>query len=166
MKALEGGLGDHEIVQIAAIVAIQSYVKTLLKPALLASGQITRIISAINDFVAAQDPEDLADSEDLLMAVVETIRCVVMLDPAIVLTPDVPALDILFTLISRAASSLQLTSLVNETFNDIAVQIALNVQQYVKLCERVLPSLTSALWFADDSQINHLAIVSSFASEV
>ncbi|KAI9761028.1 MAG: hypothetical protein M4579_001291 [Chaenotheca gracillima] len=131
------------VVKAAAIRALQDYLQSL--PEASMKPLQVPIISALSDFYAAQDPEDLAESDDLMVTLVETLRDALWLDTSICIAPGSGALDLLFTLASKAANNFQLTMLVNEGFQDIASHVAeLGNDAYIQLCEKVLPSLTGA----------------------
>ncbi|KAI9679369.1 MAG: hypothetical protein M1817_005391 [Caeruleum heppii] len=141
LKAI--GDDDSEVVKVACIRVLQDYIQCL--PAAVVQPLQTQIISAISTFSSTQDPDDLGDSDDLMVTLVESLRDSIRVDPRICITPGSGALDLLFTLASRGANNFQLTMLVNETFEDIVYAMAkLGSEAYIQLCEKVLPSLIGA----------------------
>jgi importin-9 len=72
---------DHdssEIVKVSCIRALQYYLAAL-PPAITHSKQ-TAIIAALSSFLNTQDLSDLADSDDLLITIIETLRDAILLD--------------------------------------------------------------------------------------
>lgn len=118
------------------------------------------IISALSNYLQTQDLQELAESDDLMVTLVETLRDAILLDTRICLTGA--GLDLLFTIASHGASNFQLTMLVNETFEEVTSTIsALGSDAYVQLCEKVLPSLTGAFDIGNLTEENALTNVSS-----
>jgi hypothetical protein len=69
-------------------------------------------------------------------------------------------LDLLFSIASHGASNFQLVMLVNETFEEVTGTIsAMGSEAYVKLCEKVLPSLTGAFDIGNLTEENALTNV-------
>ncbi|KAI9792238.1 MAG: hypothetical protein M1833_001237 [Piccolia ochrophora] len=141
-QALKAVTDDpSEVVKAACIRVLQHYLQAL--PLSVTQPLQTSIIQAISNFFQAQDPDELQDSEDLMVTLAETLRDTIVLDTTICIAPGSGALELLFTLASRAASNFQVTMLVNEGFEDIATSMtALGGDSYIRLCEKVLPSLT------------------------
>ena len=134
---------SSEVVKVACIRVLQSYLQSLQHETLQPFQ--TAIISAISNFFSAQDPNDLLDSDELMVTIVETLRDAIALDTRVCISPESGALNLLFTIASRVPNNFQLTMLVNETFEDIARTISgLGHDAYSRLCEVVLPSLTGA----------------------
>ena len=134
---------SSEVVKVSCIRVLQGYLQAL--PQSTNQPLQRSIITAISNFFSAQDPSELADSDELMVTIVETLRDTITLDTQICISPNSGALNLLFTVASRAPNNFQLTMLVNETFEDIAGTIArLGSDAYARLCEAVLPSLTGA----------------------
>ena len=143
-----------EVVKVSCIRALQYYLASL--PSSTTLSQQSNIIGAISDFFFSQDFNELVDSDDLLMTIVETLRDAIMLDTSICLTGS--ALDILFKVASRGAENFQIALLVSETFEDISSSIAeKGSAQYAQLCAKVLPSLMSQIDMARLTEENSLA---------
>ncbi|KAI9670418.1 MAG: hypothetical protein M1829_004741 [Trizodia sp. TS-e1964] len=132
-----------EVVQVSCIRAVQDYIHALPHESTLPMQ--TPIISALSSFLSSKDLVELSESDDLMVTIVETLRDAILLNSGICIAPQSSTLDLLFTIGSRGANNYQLTALVNETFVDIASSIsAMGGESYIRLCEKVLPSLTGA----------------------
>jgi hypothetical protein len=142
LKALSSDQAD--VVKAACVRVLQDYLSSL--PREMTLPLQTSIIEAVSNYVSSVDPAELADSDELLIALVETLRDTIGLNNIICISPDSNALSLLFTIASKSPGNYQLTSLVQETFEDIASAIAsLNAESYTRLCELVLPSFTGAI---------------------
>ncbi|CAD6499101.1 BgTH12-04753 [Blumeria graminis f. sp. triticale] len=128
---------ESEVVKVASIKSIQGWAKISVQP----DHQLL-IISALSEYVHAKDLTDLEDADDLLIALVETLRAAINLDPRISIN-DGTVLDLLFTTAKYGAANFQMTMLVTETFEDIVQSIS-GTNLYTQLCLKVLPSLTGA----------------------
>ncbi|KAK3110604.1 hypothetical protein LTR53_014927 [Teratosphaeriaceae sp. CCFEE 6253] len=145
---------SSEIVKVACIRALQYYLAAL-PPAVTLSKQ-SAIIAALSHFLSGQDLSDLADSDDLLITIVETLRDAILKDTSSCLTNG--GLDLLFTIASQGASNFQIALLVSETFEEIASTIAATgSEQYMHLTAKVLPSLMGAFDVATLTEENALA---------
>ena len=143
-----------EVVKVSCIRALQYYIASL--PSSMTLPQQSNIIAAISDFFSNQDFNELVDSDDLLMTIVETLRDAISLDTSICLTGG--GLDVLFKVASRGAENFQIALLVSETFEEIASSIAeKGSAPYAQLCAKVLPSLMSQIDMAQLSEENSLA---------
>jgi importin-9 len=132
---------ESDVVKVSCIKALQHYLSGL--PSDITQPLQTNIISALSNYLHSQDLGELAESDDLMVTLIETLRDAIMLDIRICLTGG--GLDLLFTVASHGANNFQLTALVTETFDDITNQTAsLGSDAYIRLCEKVLPSLTGA----------------------
>jgi hypothetical protein len=132
---------ESEVVQASCIRATQYYLQAL--PHSVTQPLQGAVIDAITTYLSAQDIQTLAEGDDLIVTLVETLRDAILIDTRICITAN--GLDILFTLASRGANNFQLTALVNETFEEVTQSIAqMGGDAYVQLCARVLPSLTGA----------------------
>ncbi|KAK5111836.1 hypothetical protein LTR85_011734 [Meristemomyces frigidus] len=145
---------SSEIVKVSCIRALQYYLASL-PPAVTHSKQAA-IISALSNFLNTQDLSDLADSDDLLITIIETLRDAILLDTSTCLHGG--GVDLLFTVASRGATNFQIALLVTETFEEIASTIsATGHEQYAQLAAKVLPSLMGAFDVATLTEENALA---------
>ncbi|KAF2767152.1 ARM repeat-containing protein [Teratosphaeria nubilosa] len=148
---------DHDssdIVKVSCIRALQYYLASL-PPAVTHSKQ-PAVVAALSSYLNTQDLSDLADSDDLLIAIIETLRDAILLDTSVCLTGG--GLDLLFTIASRGATNFQIALLVTETFEVIAETIAATgLEKYTQLAAKVLPSLTGAFDIATLTEENALA---------
>ena len=152
LKAIEDD--PSEMVKVSCLRVLQDYLKLL--PSTKTGEFQVQTVAAISKFLATQDLTDLGDSEDMLDTLVETLRDAVMTDPILCL--EHPALDVLFTLASAGASSLQVSMLVNEAFESIVLKTtSAGPDVYTQLCSKVLPSLTGALDIGNMTQENALS---------
>ncbi|KAK1033592.1 hypothetical protein LTS16_016150 [Friedmanniomyces endolithicus] len=143
-----------EIVKVACIRALQYYLAAL-PPAVTLSKQ-EAIIAALSHFLNSQDFSDLADSDDLLITVIETLRDAILKDTGTCLTNG--GLDLLFTIASQGATNFQIAMLVRETFEEIASTIsASGSERYAQLTAKVLPSLLGAFDVANITEEDALA---------
>jgi hypothetical protein len=142
-----------DIVQVSCIRALQYYLQAL-PPAVTQPLQPT-IINAISGYLSARDMQELAESDDLMVTLVETLRDAILLDTRICITGN--GLDLLFTVASHGANNFQLTMMVNETFEEATESIArMGGDAYVQLCAKVLPSLTGAFDVGSLTEENNL----------
>ncbi|KAA8648257.1 hypothetical protein EYZ11_008023 [Aspergillus tanneri] len=142
-----------EVVKVACIRTLQDLLPSL-SPHATAPLQ-TSIISAISEFVSSHDLREPSDSDDLKVTLAETLRDTIMVNPIIVLSSI--AIDVLFSIASNGASNFQLTMIVTEAFEDIVESIAdQGPESFVRLCEKVLPSLTGAIDVGNLTQENAL----------
>lgn len=146
--------GDpSEVVRVSCIRVLQAYLQAL--PKAMTQPMQGRIITAISHFLLSEDLSELTDSDDLIITLVETLRDAIMVDTRICITSS--ALDVLFSIASHGAANFQLAMLVTESFEDITESMAaLGGDAYVRLCEKVLPSLTGAFDVGNLTQENAL----------
>jgi hypothetical protein len=151
---------SNDVVQVSCIRALQYYLQSL-PPSITQPLQQT-IITAISTYLQSQDMQELAESDDLMVTLVETLRDAILLDTRISFTGT--GLDLLFTVASHGANNFQLTMLVNETFEEVTTTIAATGgDAYVNLCAKVLPSLNGALDVGNLTEENALTNVSSLS---
>lgn len=144
---------QSDVVQVSCIRALTYYLQAL--PHAVTQPLQTTIISAISTYVQGQDMQELAESDDLVVTLVETLRDAILLDTRICLTAG--GLDLLFTIASHGANNFQLVMLVNETFEEVTQSIAsMGAEAYVTLCAKVLPSLTGAFDVGNLTEENQL----------
>nr|POE72430.1 importin subunit beta-5 [Quercus suber] len=143
-----------EVVKVSCIRALQYYLASL-PPAVTLQKQAS-IINALSNFLNTQDLGDLADSDDLLITIIETLRDAILLHTSTCLENG--GIDLLFTVASRGASNFQIALLITETFEEIVSTISTaGHQQYAALAAKVLPSLTGAFDVATLTEENDLA---------
>jgi hypothetical protein len=152
---------ESDVVQVSCIRALQHYLQAL-PPAITQPFQ-TSIVTAISTYLQSQDMQDLAESDDLMVTIVETLRDAILLDPRICITGN--GLDLLFTVASHGANNFQLTMLVNEAFEEVTGTISrMGGDAYVNLCAKVLPSLTGAFDVGNLTEENALTNVRLYFS--
>lgn len=148
---------ESDVVQVSCIRALQYYLQAL--PHSVTQPLQNTIIGAISTYLQGQDMQELADSDDLTVTLVETLRDAIMLDTRVCYTGT--GLDLLFQVASHGANNFQLVMLVNETFEDVTGTIAaMNGDAYVNLCAKVLPSLNAVLDvgnLTDENPLTNLA---------
>jgi hypothetical protein len=133
---------DNDVVQVSCIRAMQLYLQAL--PHSITQPLQGAIITAITGYLASQDLQELADSDDLMVTLVETLRDAILIDTRICITDN--GLDTLFKVASHGANNFQLAMLVNEAFEEVTQSISqMGGDAYVQLCARTLPSLTGAI---------------------
>ncbi|KHJ32099.1 putative importin-beta domain-containing protein [Erysiphe necator] len=128
---------ESEVVKVSCIKSIQGWVKDRS----VAEHQLP-IINAVSEYLYSKDLTELADADDLLVTLVETLRASINIDPCISVG-DSPVLDLLFQLAKHGAANFQMTMLVTETFEDIVKKFS-GTDLFTQLCLKVLPSLTGA----------------------
>ena len=148
-----------DVVKVSCIRVLQDYLVAL--PRAVMQPLQEAIAQALAGFLATQDTDDLCDSEDLLVTLVETLRDTIHIDTTICFAPGSMVLDLLFTLASRSPSNFQISVLVNETFIDISASSSSNVADYTRLCEKVLPTLGGAFDVSDLTGEPALSVVAA-----
>jgi hypothetical protein len=130
---------ESEVVKVACIRAMQYYFQSVSPH--IAKPLQTNIITALSNYLHGQDINELTESDDLLVTLVETLRDAILLDTTVCLHGS--GLDLLFTIASHSSSNFNISSLVNETFEEVAGTLsATGPEAYAQLCAKVLPSLT------------------------
>ncbi|KAI3283039.1 hypothetical protein CBS147309_1089 [Penicillium roqueforti] len=149
-----------EVVQVACIRVLQDLMPALPKG--LARPFQPAVIAAISEFISAHDLREQTDSDDLKVTLAETLRDTIMADSSVVLSS--PAIDVLFNIASSGAENFQLTLTVTEAFEDIVDQITdSGPDSYMRLCEKVLPSLMGAIDVGNLTEENALT---NFAADL
>ena len=134
---------SSDVVRVAAVRVLQDYMQAL--PTETTLPLQTPIIDALSSYLSALDPNELSDSEELMVTLIETLRDAIALNTTICIAPNSTALNLLFTMASQAPNNFQLTMLASETFEEIVKTISgLGDNAFVRLCELVLPALTGA----------------------
>lgn len=156
IKQINGS--ESEVVQVSCIKALHGFIKA----GVVNIERQVPIISAISEFLNTQDLSDLADSDDLLVTLVETLRAAFGLDYRITIADNLGALDLLFVLAKHGAASYQMTSMVTETFEEIVE--AMNAPDaYAALSNKVIPSLIGAFDVGSMTEDNSLVEVRLYA---
>ncbi len=134
---------DPDVVRVVCIQVLQDYLASL--PSDVTRPLQSTMIDALSNYFAGLDPNELDDSDELMVTLAETLRDVIALNTSICLSPVSNALGLLFTVGSRAPNNFQLSLMLNETLEEIARTIAgSGASEYARLCAIVLPSLTGA----------------------
>lgn len=129
---------DQDLVQVSCIRALQYFLQAL--PSNLTQPRQEAIIAAIKSYLDMRDVQELAESDDLMVTIVETLRDAILLDPRNCITGH--GLDLIFVVAKYGANNFQLTMMVSEMFEDVTERIAqTGGDAYVQLCAKVLPSL-------------------------
>ncbi|PGH11722.1 hypothetical protein AJ80_06983 [Polytolypa hystricis UAMH7299] len=151
MKAISAD--PSEVVQVSCIRALQDFLPEL--PQASVNQFQVPIITTLSDFLSSHDLREMIDSDDLEFTLVNTLRDAINVDPSVVLSSI--ALDVLFNIASNGASNFQLSMMVTETFEDVVQYISQQgAEAYIRLCEKVLPSLTGAIDVGNMTQENAL----------
>ncbi|KAJ5670398.1 Armadillo-like helical [Penicillium maclennaniae] len=149
-----------EVVKVAAIRVLQDLIPTL--PISVARPFQVTVINALSEFVSAHDLREQSDCDDLKVTLAETLRDTIMADSSVVLSSV--AIDVLFNIASSGAENFQLTMTVTEAFEDIVDQITEHgPEAYMRLCEKVLPSLMGAIDIGNMTEENALT---NFAADL
>ena len=149
---------ESEVVKVACIRAMQYYFQSVSPE--VAKPLQANIITALSNYLQGQDINELADSDDLLVTLVETLRDAILLDTTVCLTGS--GLDLLFTIASHSASNFNISSLVHETFEEVAGTLsATGPDAYAQLCAKVLPSLTGVFDMGTITEENALTNLAS-----
>lgn len=151
---------ESEVVQVACVRALQDFLPAL--PSASTKQFQFPIITTLSDYLASHDLREMLDSDDLKFTLVDTLRITIIVDPSIVLSSI--ALDVLFNIASNGATNFQLTMMVTETFEDVVQYISgEGPNAYIRLCEKVLPSLTGAI---DVGNITQESSLTSLATDL
>lgn len=149
-----------ELVKVAGIRVLQDLMLAL--PSSVAKTFQQTVITAISEFVAAHDLREEVDSDDLKVTLAETLRDTIMVDSTVVLSSV--GIDLLFNIASSGADNFALTMTVTEAFEDIVDQITEHgPEAYMRLCEKVLPSLMGAIDVGNMTEENSLT---NFAADL
>ncbi|KAI9832232.1 MAG: hypothetical protein M1826_002236 [Phylliscum demangeonii] len=151
---------SSEVVKVACVRVLQDFLQAL--PPIMMQPLQGTIFSTLSNFFSAQDPSELTDSDELVVALTETLRDTIALDTLICIAADSGALNLLFSVASRAPSNFQLNMLVSETFEDITSQVTkAGSGAYTRLCGIVLPSLTGAFDVGNLTGENALTVLAA-----
>ncbi|KAL2879038.1 hypothetical protein SGCOL_005738 [Colletotrichum sp. CLE4] len=147
---------ESEVVQVACIKAVEGFIR---------SGRVTAdrqvpIINAIAQYMQNKDPEEMEDADELLVTLAESLRAAINMDTRIVLSQDVPSVDLLFMVAKLGASNFQVTMLICEAFEEIVCALS-DTASYTALCAKILPTLTAAFNTANVTQDDPLVTVAT-----
>jgi len=149
-----------DVVRVSCIRATQCYLQAL--PPAVTQPLQQDIILAVTNYLGTQDMQELAEGDDLVITMVETLRDAILIDTRICITGN--GLDTLFQVASYQANNFQLTMLVVEAFEEVTQSIAgMSGDAYVQLCAKVLPSLTGAFDVGNLTEENALC---NFAADL
>ncbi|GAM85354.1 hypothetical protein ANO11243_033610 [Dothideomycetidae sp. 11243] len=144
---------ESDVVRVSCVRALQQYLSSI--PPNMTTPLQSSIIDALTQFLAQQDLSDFDDNEDVMVALLSTLKDAILLDPRVCLEGS--ALSLLFTLANHGASSFQLAMLITETFEDVSSKLAESGHdQFSRLCDKVVPSLTGVFDAASLSEENAL----------
>lgn len=144
---------ESGVIQAACIRALQNYLSGFPPSITLPSQKY--VIAGIGHWFGLHQNENLAESDDLVITVLETLRDTILLDTSICITGD--ALSLLFSIASKAANNFQVTAIVGDVFEEICQSaVSLGDQHYQELIRKVLPSLTGAYQVASYKEENPL----------
>lgn len=144
---------QSEIVRISCIRAMKAYLAAI--PAAHTLAIQPNVIAAINDYIGEIDFGEMDEYEDIMIAILESLRDAIMLDTRICLTGS--GLDVLFTIASWCSSNFQIYLLITETFEDVCDTLSsAGPDVYAQLCAKVLPSLSGAFDVANMTEENAL----------
>ncbi|KAK5085430.1 hypothetical protein LTR05_004715 [Lithohypha guttulata] len=136
------GQDDSEVVNACGLIAITQYLEVL--PSATTKPYQATIVESIRNYLSQYDlQDDLEDSDDIKSALIIMLRDAMLLDTVKVY--ETPALDLFFNLASDGAGNFMICDLLTETF-ELLVQSVANqgTRAYIKLCEKVIPSLSGA----------------------
>ncbi|KAK3177711.1 hypothetical protein Dsin_033052 [Dipteronia sinensis] len=157
---------DSMLVQVICVIAISQYLKAL--PRAIGAPLQGAVIDAVKHFVDSHDLRDeLESADDVKSAIIVTLRTAIMLDVSNL--DSSPAMDLFFSFASDGAANFQLSELLADSFKDIVSSVAeLGPEPYVRLCAKVIPSLSGAFDVAiltEESALTDLAaeLVSALA---
>ena len=143
------GNDESDIVKASCIRLMSTYLLAIPKP--LATTFQVPVVTAITSFLTNQDMEDMDENVDLVDAVLQTLRDLIMANPETCLDHD--ALDVMLGMVKLGAARDETTYILIEEAFESAAQAMANegVETYNQLCYKVLPSLVSAMEVQDEN---------------
>ncbi|KAL5594106.1 hypothetical protein BROUX41_001154 [Berkeleyomyces rouxiae] len=129
-----------EVVRVSCIKAIEE----LCRADRISSDTQPSVVAAVGQFIASKDTAEIKESEELVVALAEALRNLVIVDPRIALSDQVNPCEMLFNLVCTAASSFQVTYIVTEAFEEAASSLSPS-GHFGALSAKVLPILTSVI---------------------
>ncbi|KAM7188180.1 armadillo-type protein [Naviculisporaceae sp. PSN 640] len=146
---------ESELVQVSCVKAVEGFIEAGAPP-----HHQGAIIHAIKQFLDARDMSDIEEADDLLVTLLETLRTTICMDLRIAITPNVPAIDLLFLIAKHGAANFQVNMIVTEAFEEI-VRAMNDPQSYTLLCERVVPSIIASFDVANITQDDPLVTLAA-----
>ena len=131
---------ESELVQVACIKGLEGFIKS----GTIAVDRQLSIINALSSWLNNQDLTDIQDADDLLVTLTQTLRSAINMNQRVVLSNDIQALDMLFSLAKHGAQNFQIEMIVVEAFEQIVKEMR-DPTCYSALCARVLPILMRAI---------------------
>ncbi|KAK5939409.1 hypothetical protein PMZ80_008713 [Knufia obscura] len=149
---------DSAVVNACGLIAVTQYLEVL--PSAVTIPRQSSIIEAIANYLVQHDLQDeLEDSDDIKSALIIVLRDAMLLDTTKLL--ETPGLDVFFNLASDGASNFMVSDLLGETFELIVQAFSdRGSDAYIKLCEKVIPSLSGAFHVGsikEESKLTDLA---------
>jgi importin-9 len=135
---------EAEVVRVSCIKAVEHIVMAKRIP----EQQQVPTIMAIHQYIQSKDSDELEEADELLVTLMEALRMVVNVNPAIALSDSVQALEILFMLGRVGAANFQVTLLVSEALESIVAALS-TPDNYTALSRKVLPLLLPAFDLPD-----------------
>ncbi|KAJ5893746.1 Armadillo-like helical [Penicillium taxi] len=142
-----------ELVQVSCIRVLQDILPSLPKG--VSQPLQSTVIATVSEYVSAHDLREQVEADDLKITLAETLRDTIMIDTTVVLNSV--ALDVLFNIASSGADNFQLIMTITEAFEDIVEEITEHgPEAFLRLCEKVLPSLMGAIDIGNITEENSL----------
>ena len=134
---------DSDVVKTSCIRLMSTYLLAVPKPN--ATEMQVPVVAAIAAFLDAQEIEDMDENVDLVDAVLQTLRDLIMANPETCL--DHNGLDVMLGMVKFGAARDENTFiLIEEGFESAAHAMAKQgPEAYARLCAKVLPSIMAAL---------------------
>ncbi|KAK3986550.1 importin subunit beta-5 [Cladorrhinum sp. PSN332] len=154
---------ESELVRVACVKSLEGFLR-----AGIPLERQAQIVNVIQEFLETKDQEGLEDADDLLLTLLEVLHLVINMDVRIAIQSDSKALDILFLVAKHGAENFQITSVVNEAFEDVArsLQEAKDPSLYTALCAKALPSITGTIDVANLTYDDPLVFLAAELLEV
>ena len=140
---------EDEIVKVACIRGIQDYLRILPQPTKLDAQ--SDIIAAVSDYVSAHDIADVSeDADDILSAIIETLRDTIAIDPVRALD-ETQAVNLFISLAAAASFNYNLFTLSTEAFESFVQGVVASSRPdaFVRLCSKTIPAVSGAFDVAD-----------------
>lgn len=134
---------DSDVVKTSCIRLMSTYLLAVPKPN--ATDMQAPVVDSIAAFLDGQEIEDMDENVDLVDAVLQTLRDLIMANPETCL--DHNGLDVMLGMVKFGAARDENTFiLIEEGFESAAHAMAgLGADAYAQLCAKVLPSIMAAL---------------------
>ncbi|KAF4126487.1 importin-9 [Geosmithia morbida] len=128
-----------EVVQVASIKAVEG----LINAGKVTADKQVPIIKAIEQYMSGRDPEEMEDADELLVTLSEALRAAIRLNSKVVLSNEVPSIDLLFLLAKIGASNFQVTMMVAEAVEEVVRSLE-GPDSFAALCSKLVPTLMGA----------------------